>query len=162
MRKTARVDPRPLLMRLPADEVPASLMARTSFLLHRAGMGLMHGFAEALVKLHLRPHHYHVLQVLSLGRPASQLDIAEPLGFDRNKMVNIVDELEALGLARREPNPEDRRAKAVVLTSAGRTALKAAEEMERKIEEQYFAPLTAQQRSQFHELLHALVSAKRE
>ena len=162
MRKAPGTDPRPLLMRLPADEIPASLMARTSFLLHRSGMALIHQFAVALAPLRIRPHHFHVLQVLSLGRPASQIDIAEPLGFDRNKMVNIVDELEELGLARRETNPEDRRAKAVALTDTGRATLKAAQELERAVEEEYLAPLAPEQRAQLHELLRTLATAKRD
>jgi DNA-binding MarR family transcriptional regulator len=39
----------------------------------------------------------------------------------------IVDDLEQRGLVRREPHPEDRRAKLVTLTAAGRTAAARAE-----------------------------------
>jgi MarR family transcriptional regulator, lower aerobic nicotinate degradation pathway regulator len=155
-------DFRPEIMRLKPEDVPPFLMERTTYLLHRTGMGMVHKFEEALAPLRIRVHHYAVLAVLSLGRPASQIDIASNLRFDRNKMVNIVDELEQLGLARRETNPEDRRAKAVVLTDAGRAALKAAWELERAVEDECLAALTPDQRRQLHELLRCVVTSKRE
>ena len=42
------------------------------------------------------------------------------MGVDPSTMVQLIDELEAAGLAKRQPHPSDRRAREVVLTAKGR------------------------------------------
>src|SRR4051795_3457453 len=51
-------------------------------------------------------------------------DLAEAVVLSRTAIVRLVDRLEAAGLARREPVPEDPRASYVVLEPAGRALLK--------------------------------------
>jgi len=75
-------------------------------------------------------------------------------------MVNIVDELEQLGLAKREMNPDDRRAKAVRLTDAGRAVFETALKLERAVEDQVLSGLTPPQRKQLQDLLTALATTK--
>jgi DNA-binding MarR family transcriptional regulator len=63
---------------------------------------------RALRRLAMEPHTLRAL--------------AERLAADPPYVTLIVDDLEKRGLVQRTPHPEDRRAKVVALTAAGRTA----------------------------------------
>jgi DNA-binding MarR family transcriptional regulator len=51
-------------------------------------------------------------------------ELGEAVVLSRTAIVRLVDRLEAAGLARREPVPEDRRGAYVVITPEGRALLK--------------------------------------
>jgi DNA-binding MarR family transcriptional regulator len=51
-------------------------------------------------------------------------ELAEAVVLSRTAIVRLVDRLEAAGLVRREPVPEDRRGSYVVITPEGRATLK--------------------------------------
>jgi DNA-binding MarR family transcriptional regulator len=61
------------------------------------------------------------------AEPATLRALAELLAADPPYVTLIVDDLEERGLVKRTPHPEDRRAKLVKLTAAGRTAAARAE-----------------------------------
>ena len=50
----------------------------------------------------------------------TQGEIARIVGLDKTTMVVTVDELEAAGLAERQPSSSDRRARVIVVTEAGK------------------------------------------
>jgi DNA-binding MarR family transcriptional regulator len=60
-------------------------------------------------------------------QPRTLSELAEQLAADRPYVTLIVDGLEERGLVQRTPHPEDRRAKVVALTEAGRAATAHAE-----------------------------------
>ena len=63
--------------------------------------------------------HIHITRHLSLqGDRITEL--AERAGMSKQSMTDLVDQCEAWGLVRREPDPVDRRAKRVCYTDAGR------------------------------------------
>jgi DNA-binding MarR family transcriptional regulator len=64
---------------------------------------------------------------LLAAEPKTLRTIAEWLAADAPYVTLMVDDLERRGLARRKPHPEDRRAKLVQLTAAGRAAAARAE-----------------------------------
>ena len=70
-------------------------------------------------------------RVLALRRLAAQpltlRALAERLAADPPYVTLMVDDLEKRGLAQRTPHPEDRRAKLVELTAAGRAAAERAD-----------------------------------
>jgi len=161
MRKPKRppLPPPPLLLK--PEDFPSFFMERTSFLFHRTAITMMLEFGKALAPLRIRPHHFVVMAVLSTGQPPSQIEVGAKVRYDRNKMVNIVDELEQLGLAKREVNPNDRRAKAVRLTDMGQATYEAALKIETAVEEKCLSALTAPQRKQLHEMLKIVVAAQK-
>ena len=55
-----------------------------------------------------------------LTRPLPMRELAALLGCDASNVTGIVDRLEAQDLARREPDPRDRRVKRVIATPKGR------------------------------------------
>ncbi|MET0767649.1 MAG: MarR family winged helix-turn-helix transcriptional regulator [Aeromicrobium sp.] len=69
------------------------------------------------------PRGFQVLSVSSAGSCSNQATIAQRLGIDRTVMTYLVDDLEQAGLVERRPDPADRRARQVMLTSTGRQVL---------------------------------------
>ena len=65
------------------------------------------------------------MAVLALiqDQPRSQRGLIDRLEIDKSSAVYIVDDLERLGLATREPDANDRRANAVQITRKGRKSL---------------------------------------
>jgi DNA-binding MarR family transcriptional regulator len=63
---------------------------------------------------------YVALTLLARGAAPTQLKLAEQMGYDKTRLIKILDQLEADGLVTRRPDPADRRAKVVELSDAGR------------------------------------------
>lgn len=61
--------------------------------------------------------------------PLTMRALASKLKVDPPNVTPIVDDLEQRGLVERRPHPDDRRAKLVALTPAGRAAVKQAEKI---------------------------------
>ncbi|HEX7275788.1 MAG TPA: MarR family transcriptional regulator [Acidimicrobiales bacterium] len=55
-----------------------------------------------------------------LRQPLSMGELADRLFCDASNVTGIVDRLEARGLVERQPDPDDRRVRRLVLTDAGR------------------------------------------
>jgi DNA-binding MarR family transcriptional regulator len=72
-------------------------------------------------------------------------------------MVALIDEMEARLLLERRPNPEDRRARAIYLTGAGRKMLGRAIGVALEMEESVCSALDAGERAQLSELLGRIV-----
>lgn len=53
-------------------------------------------------------------------RPMSMRQLADAMGIDPPNATVVVDELEAIGLVRRRPDPDDRRVKLVEATPTGK------------------------------------------
>jgi DNA-binding MarR family transcriptional regulator len=62
-------------------------------------------------------------------QPMSMRELAEMLGIDPPNATAVVDDLESLGLVRRRPHPEDRRAKLVEVTSKGQAVARKANDI---------------------------------
>jgi DNA-binding MarR family transcriptional regulator len=74
-----------------------------------------------------------ILPHLSLSGISQSL-LAERMALTKQAVQQSLDQLEKLGLIRREPDPVDKRAKYVVLTDAGLYALEARRDAEREAE----------------------------
>ncbi|HEX2036570.1 MAG TPA: MarR family transcriptional regulator [Chloroflexota bacterium] len=68
---------------------------------------------DVLLELHAAPQHR-----------LRQSDLLRAVVLTRSGISRLVDRLEAAGLVCRQPNPDDRRGDLVVLTEAGRAALR--------------------------------------
>lgn len=76
-------------------------------------------FFRAMAAHGLTPPHGMALTMLVDG-PQRMRDIAELMVCDASYVTAIVDRLEELGLASRQPSATDRRVKEIVLTTKGR------------------------------------------
>ena len=70
----------------------------------------------------LRPAHMQLMPHLDIGgtRPAT---LARRVGLSRQAVGQLVDDLEAMGLLTRVPDPEDKRGKLIVFTTKGATGM---------------------------------------
>lgn len=89
-------------------------------LLARATRRLVAEERPLLAKRGLTMWAYIALSQLADGPAASQLELAEAIGYDKTRLIALLDELEGEGLVTREPDPSDRRARVIALTAAGR------------------------------------------
>jgi DNA-binding MarR family transcriptional regulator len=69
----------------------------------------------------VRPQHGYVLRALH-ERPLSLTRLADLLGVSKQAVGPVIDEMVALGLVERSPDPADRRAKLLALTDRGHAA----------------------------------------
>lgn len=64
----------------------------------------------------------HALRVLDPDRPRPMRELADELFCDASNITALADRLEGKGLAERQPDPGDRRVKALALTREGERA----------------------------------------
>lgn len=76
----------------------------------------------AIGELGLTPQQAHALRCLLPGTPLPMRVLASELMCDASTVTGIVDRLEERGLVHRQPDPDDRRVKALVVTDAGTEA----------------------------------------
>ena len=86
---------------------------------------------------------YSVLSRLAQQPMETQQALAKAIGYDKSRLIALLDELEGDGLLTRQPDPSNRRAHTVSLTQAGETRLAAAKTDIRAMEEDLLADLTA-------------------
>lgn len=109
---------------------------------HNIDPSAVEAAATALRDLYLRSHRVldrrmtadgasfaraRLLMQIAEQRGARSTDLATAFGFAPRTVTEAIDGLERDGLVRREPDPEDRRAKRLVLTDAGRAVAEKAE-----------------------------------
>lgn len=99
--------------------------------------------------------------LLGLGaRPVrTQAALADAIGADRTRIIAVLDDLQARGLISRRPDPADRRARLVALTSAGRRLRDSAQASIQMGEERLLATLEPTDRSGFLNALRQLSAA---
>ena len=95
---------------------------RTVVDLTNAFLGVMEAMREHLERV-ASAHDLNAPTALTLrmlDEPMAQRDIAEATDCDPSYVTAIVDRLEAVDAVERQPDPDDRRVKRVVLTDHGR------------------------------------------
>jgi DNA-binding MarR family transcriptional regulator len=135
---------------------PEPLASAPGFLLSWNGRRTATLFAEALEPLGLRPPHFGVLRLIDADPGLTQQELARRSLIDPSSMVAVVDELEELGYAERQPHPADRRKHAIHLTADGTRMLERAQIVAVKTTEEFLAPLTADEIDELRVLLRKL------
>jgi MarR family transcriptional regulator, lower aerobic nicotinate degradation pathway regulator len=139
-----------------SPRLPAELVASNLFLLKRLGFTAKQRSLDEYEKFGLGPYHYAILAVLDEGAPETQSAIADTLGYDRGTLVGLLDELEEQELIERKRSPDDRRRHLVRITTAGERTLGKFRELNKRLENEFLAPLDAEQRESLHALLLTL------
>jgi DNA-binding MarR family transcriptional regulator len=99
----------------------SGLMDDLGFLLSRTSGLVARSANAALASSGLRVRQYSVLTlVCDAPNGLSQRQLADILGLDPSQIVALIDELDAAGLVRRQPDPGDRRTRLVIATAAGK------------------------------------------
>jgi DNA-binding MarR family transcriptional regulator len=138
------------------NRVPEELISSPIFLLKRLGMKAKEEAQATYADAGVHPYHYSILATLAEGERETQGAIADALDFDRGQLVGLLDEMEEAGLVERRRDPEDRRRQVVVMTPAGKKTLVKVRAVAQQLDDEFLAPLTAEQRKQLQKLLLAL------
>ena len=137
-------------------KLPQELLESTTFLLKRLGFTTKERSLAAYEETGLHPYHHGVLLVLDEGSRETQGSIADTLGYDRGQLVGLLDELEERELVERRRDPNDRRRHLVRLTTAGKKTVRRLRGIAGRIEDDFLAPLDAEERAVLHALLRRL------
>ena len=117
---------------------------------------------ETLVATGLDRRAFHVLGKLrKVGRPyqRSAGQLAEQMGLSSGAMTNRLDRMEAAGLIRRIPDPNDRRGVLVEPTKDGLAIWDRAAATQAEREAKFAAVLDKREREELHRLLRTLMRA---
>lgn len=99
---------------------------------------------------------YSVLTALCDRPYRGQNALAEAIGADKTRIIDVLDDLQERGLISREPDPADRRARLLAVTPRGRRLRDQVGRAIRKEEERLLADLPAREREQFLRTLRGL------
>ena len=127
-----------------------------SFLLARANAVSVASANAALAPFELRVRSYAVLAVVAEDARPSQRDLSEFLRLDPSQVVALVDDLQSRGLVAREQDPRDRRARVIVVTSAGRALFGRAREATANAERALHGALSTREREQLSGMLYRI------
>jgi MarR family transcriptional regulator, lower aerobic nicotinate degradation pathway regulator len=143
----------------PVSRIARELVKSSGFLLARLGLSFK---AKALTRIEQEgfdAHHYSVLAILAEGARETQSTIADALDVDPSRLVALLDSLEDRGLVERQRDAQDRRRHVVSITPDGKRQLQRLRAVARSVEDEFLAPLTAEERETFHSLLLQLACA---
>lgn len=129
---------------------------RPTWLLGRANARAQAILAAGFASAGLRGYHYRLLAALDEEGQHSQADLGRSAGIDRKDVAVALAELEGLGLVAREPSSADRRRNVVSLTEAGKQALLRLDDVLEQVQQEVLAPLGAEERRTFIDLLARL------
>ena len=106
---------------------------------------------------------YVVLSALRDAPQSTQAALAEKIGADKTRIIATLDDLQAAGLITRDPDPADRRARLLSITTAGSRVRRAVQGDIQRNEERVLAELAPGDRRAFlraAERLSALPAAR--
>ena len=130
-----------------------------AWLLYRAHWALASELAAELAPLGVSARGYHVLKAALSGRH-TQTELAELVGLDKTTMVVTIDELEAAGLAERQLSPDDRRARVIAVTAAGKRKVTEAEKVKERVQTDVLGELSPNEARALIDTLSKLVEGR--
>ncbi|WP_020671511.1 MarR family winged helix-turn-helix transcriptional regulator [Amycolatopsis nigrescens] len=117
------------------SDKPPEAAHNTAALLFQAHLRLAEVINSATRELDPRTRPAHATVLVNMEREGIRLTrLAEKAVMTPQAMGELVDDLERLGYLRRVPDPSDRRAKLIVFTERGHSALEAASDAIAEIE----------------------------
>ena len=146
------------------EEVPSSafitsekILGRVGFLLNKGAQRVREVYEEILRPMGLTGRHAGILLILEEKGSITQQEIGKCAHIDRTTMVDMVDDLERLGLVERKEHPTDRRSHSIYLTQKCREALPSIEKLCQVAESQFLSCLSAKEQKDLIQILRKLV-----
>ena len=81
------------------------------------------------------------------------------MGYDKTRLITLLDALEADGLLTRKPDPDDRRARVIALTPTGRKLHRAARRSIRTMEKRLLSGVSEADIRRLRDILGGLAGA---
>ncbi|HVX44315.1 MAG TPA: MarR family transcriptional regulator [Mycobacteriales bacterium] len=143
---------------MPLGKPPAHPRRDLAALIVPLGRTLMAAEQPILQRHGIAMWAYAVLLALDSGdEPVrTQAALAQAIGADKTRIISVLDDLQERGLIRREPDPEDRRARVLAITPSGRKLRHAVQTEIQAQEERALARLPAHDRAAFLRTLETL------
>jgi len=138
------------------DKPPAPLAQYSGFLLNWVAARSRARFTAALAAEDLHLREFAALHIVAAQPGLTQHALAAAAEIDASTLVATLDALEQRGLAERRVMPEDRRKRAIHLTPAGEAALRRGRALAKRLGDELFGTLSADERRQFDVLLRKL------
>ena len=135
------------------------VMSSTGYLLFKAGVLAQRGLDSVLTEMGLSYREFLVLAFTSADE-LSQQDVARRLSTDPTLIVATVDALEDRGVLERTRDPRDRRRYVLVVTAEGRKLLAKTAKLASQEEDEFLAPLAADERERLGTLLRTVLAPK--
>jgi DNA-binding MarR family transcriptional regulator len=132
------------------------LYARPGFLLRRAHQISAAVFEDECRAVGLTPAQFGVLTVLRTHPGMGQSSLARALGFDKVTVLRVLRGLEARGMVKRGPAPDNKRNMCVNLTPEGQAVLQQAQRPAERAYKRLLSPLDKEQQDQLIHLLQLL------
>ena len=104
---------------------------------------------------------YSVLTALCEQPYRGQNALAEAIGADKTRIIDVLDGLQERGFISREPDPADRRARLLAVTPSGRKVRDQARRAIRREEQRLLADVPTRDRDAFLRALRALSESLR-
>jgi MarR family transcriptional regulator, transcriptional regulator for hemolysin len=142
-----------------ATECPQCLSGDLTWLLSQAHFALASELGAAFGPLGVSFRGYHVLATALTGKH-TQKELADLVGLDKTTMVVTIDELEAAGLAERQPSSTDRRARVITVTKAGKRKIAEGRKLVEQVQADVLATLPSRERLAFLGTLGTLVAKR--
>jgi DNA-binding MarR family transcriptional regulator len=89
----------------------------------------------------------------------TQAALAESIGADKTRIIDVLDDLQARGLITRDPDPADRRARMLGLTAKGRRLRDTAQRAIQRNEQRLLGLVPGAERDRFLRTLQRLAEA---
>jgi len=115
-------------------------------------------FVEETQGFDITPVQFAILSALLETPGVDQVTLAARVAFDAATSGSVIGRLEAKGLLRRQADEDDRRRKLLWATAQGERMVRQMRRHVIRAQERILAPLGADERVQFMQLLAALVS----
>ena len=122
------------------------------------GRRLLDAEAPVLERHDLTMWAYVVLSALADAGAPTQAALAESIGADKTRIIAVLDDLQERGLIDRRADPDDRRARVLSLTPAGRRTRSAVQAQIQRGEERWLGGLTEAERTTFLAVLAKLAA----
>lgn len=151
MKRSAKIETCPVEG---AEKLHPELKAYVGYCLHKLGMRARANFDRRIQKYGLLAPMYVMLKLLKLEGKMTQVELGTYMAVDKATMVRMIDGLEELKFLKRTQHAQDRRAKLLELTDAGRKVVTTIDKTREEAEAQLLAPLSPAER----EHLRALVA----
>ena len=113
------------------------------------GRQLMDAEAPVLERHGLTMWAYVVLSALADAGAPTQAALAEAIGADKTRIIAVLDDLQGRGLIDRRADPDDRRARVLSLTTAGRRLRGSVQAQIQRGEDRWLGKLSPTERSTF-------------
>ena len=137
----------------------ADLWARPGYLvrrMHQIHVGL---FSEECREFDITPVQFGILTVLYSGKALDQVTLSSSVGIDRTSGADVIKRLYRRSLVERVASTEDKRAKLVHITEAGRALVRKMQPHMERAQDRFISPLSVAEQSQFNELIGKIIQA---